>query len=188
MSEFPFNLIAAPLGQNPAISNEQARSFCLDVIKEFYGIDYNPEWHVDLDSFLLTDDSHFSPANRGVFWTVGELNNTLVAAGAVSAITWKPRILEHFPARYPKPEIVAHVARVYVRKDWRNRGLGKHLDSLLETEAVRLGYSVAYLHASSNAVATIAFWRRSGYTPFGDHEDFTHFDKPLVSKRLSSAD
>lgn len=42
-----------------------ARAFCLQIIKEFYGIDYNPAWHADLDSLPLTGEDNWCWFPRG---------------------------------------------------------------------------------------------------------------------------
>jgi hypothetical protein len=37
-----------------------------------------------------------------------------------------------------------------------------------------------YLHASSDAPATLGFWRASGYCDIGEFGDSIHFDKQLA--------
>jgi hypothetical protein len=59
------------------------------------------------------------------------------------------------------------------------RGLGRWLTAFSEAEAARLGYDTMYLHASSDALATLAFRRAAEYRLIETCESSTHFDKPI---------
>jgi GNAT superfamily N-acetyltransferase len=186
MPDAPAGLTLHRLEDDPTPGHADARAFCLAVIKEFYGFDYNPDWHADLDALLLpADRNHYSRLNRGAFWTLSERNGTIIATAGIRAIRWKPAIVAAFAERYPEADKIASLWRVYVNKDRRGGGIGTWFNGIAEEEAVRLGYTTMYLHASSDATATVAFWRSSGYTEIGDHEFSTHFDKPLIG--VSSA-
>lgn len=41
------------LVDQPLPLHRLARQSCLDTIREFYGFDDRPDWHVDLDSLLV---------------------------------------------------------------------------------------------------------------------------------------
>lgn len=169
------------LSDEPGPRHAAARAFCLDVIKEFYGFDYRRDWHLDLDSLTQPAiDDHYSARNRGAFWTLAEPNGRLVATAGVRALHWKPTLVAAFSVRYPAPDRVASLWRVYVRKDQRGLGLGRWLNGIAEGEAIRLGYTFMYLHASSDATATTSFWRSCGYAAFEEEDLTTHFDKELV--------
>jgi GNAT superfamily N-acetyltransferase len=158
-----------------------ARAFCLGVIKEFYGFDYRPDWHGDLDSLIKSPrESHFSAENRGAFWTLIDASGAIAATAGIKRLAWHSNVLGALPGRYPEPEQVATLMRAYVRKELRGGGIGRFLNALCEEEARRLGYKALYLHASSDAPSTIAFWIRRGYTPLGSFGFSTHFDKPLM--------
>jgi GNAT superfamily N-acetyltransferase len=176
----PQALTLARLPDEPGAAHAEARRFCLAVIKEFYGFDHRPDWHADLDALLLSAGSnHYSAAHRGVFWTLAEADGSLIATAAIRGLVWKPAIAAAFAERYPEPGKVASVWRVYVRKDRRGHGLGTWLNALAEDEARRLGYDRMYLHATTGAAATIAFWARAGYGAFAADAETTHFDKRL---------
>lgn len=185
--------IPPPLGLVPGLltgemtpAHVAARAFCLDMIKEFYGFDYRPDWHTDLDSLCLpAARNHYHAVNRGGFWTLSRPDGGLVATAGVRALGWKPELLREFARRYPDGRKVASLWRVYVRKDHRHHGVGKWLSSLAETEAARMGYTALYLHAASGVASTIAFWEAIGYLSIGEHEFSTHFDKTLSQNRTA---
>lgn len=157
-----------------------ARAFCLSTIKEFYNFDYRKDWHEDLDSLCLAGaGNHYAPVNRGAFWYLTGSDGEIVATAGVRHLEWKPAILEAFKERYPDPRRIASLWRLYVRKDLRGAGIGRKLNALAEAEAVKLGYDTMYLHASSDAAATISFWKAMGYEDIGEYEFSTHFDKRL---------
>jgi GNAT superfamily N-acetyltransferase len=178
----PNGMALRRLGDVPGAEHAAARTFCLGVIKEFYGFDYRPDWHGDLDSLEKpASQNHFSSFNNGAFWTVIGADGRIAATTGIKRLTWHPNVLEALPGRYPQPEKVATLMRAYVRKDLRGGGIGRMLNTLCEDEARRSGYATMYLHASSDTAATITFWTRNGYTPIGTFGFSTHFDKPLGS-------
>lgn len=169
------------LADQPSSVHAAARKFCLDTIKEFYGFDYRREWHVDLDSLLLAGaENHYSAQSRGAFWLLYDAAGAIAGSGGIRHLGWKPNLIEMFAGRYPHPEEVASLWRVYVRRDLRGQGLGSWLARLAEEEAARMGYDTMYLHATSDALATLAFWRSVGYRVIeAPPSDSTHFDKLL---------
>lgn len=174
-----YRLHALAGSQTPA--HAAARTFCLDTIKEFYGFDYRADWHEDLDTLCLPEpQNHYSPPNRGGFWYLADSGGRIVATVGVRALAWKPAILAAFRDRYPDRDRIGSLWRLYVSAGLRGQGIGRTLNALAEREAVRLGYDTMYLHASSDAQATIAFWEAMGYADLGDYEFSTHFDKLLT--------
>ncbi len=181
MIEAPRDLTLALLPDSPGESHVAARAFCLDVIKEFYGFDYRQDWHVDLDSLLLpAPQNHCSASNRGAFWTLSDADGALVATAGIRRLGWKPLLVSAFAERYPEPEAVSSLWRVYVRADQRGRGIGGWLNGLCEREAAALGFTDMYLHATSDAAATLGFWRASGYAEIGNFGESVHFSKSLT--------
>jgi GNAT superfamily N-acetyltransferase len=168
------------LPEEPARDYAEARQFCLDTIMEFYGFGYRHDWHADLDSLLLPwVENHYSRHHAGAFWTLRDTVGDVVATAGIRHLAWKPNIVAMFPQRYARGEEIASLWRVYVRKDRRGHGLGRWLTELCEKEAVRLGYGTLYLHASSDAPATLGFWQAVGYRFVGTCETSTHFDKQI---------
>ena len=176
----PDGMTLARLGDAPGPEHTAARTFCLGVIKEFYGFDYRADWHADLDSLEKpASQCHFSAINNGAFWTLIAADGSIAATTGIKRLTWHPNVLEALPGRYPSPATVATLMRAYVRKNLRGGGIGRLLNALCENEARNLGYATLYLHANSDTPATIAFWTKRGYTPIGTFGFSTHFDKPL---------
>ena len=184
-TQAPAGLRLTLLADEPGPEHAEARQFCLDTIKEFYGFDYRPDWHADLDSLLLpATENHYSAAHRGAFWTLRDGTGDVVATGGIRHLAWKPNIVAMFPDRYARGEEIASLWRVYVRKDRRKGGIGRWLSALCEAEAHRLGYGTMYLHASSDALATLAFWEAVGYEFLGACETSSHFDKAIGTERV----
>jgi ribosomal protein S18 acetylase RimI-like enzyme len=178
--QLPNNFTLSRLAGSPTPAHAAARQFCLDTIKEFYGFDYNPDWHLDIDTLLRSEaENHYAQPNRGAFWIVSNEHNDLVATVGVRGLRFKPALVEAFRVRYPEPDKVGSLWRLYVRKDQRGHGLGTKLNLLVEEESLKLGYTNMYLHASSDAVATIGFWKSVGYENIGEWDFSTHFDKKL---------
>jgi ribosomal protein S18 acetylase RimI-like enzyme len=176
----PAGFRLAQLPDDPSRDHADARQFCLETIKEHYGFDYRREWHVDLDSLLLPPiENHYSRHHRAAFWILRNQAGEIAATAAIRHLGWKPNIVAMFPERYPRGEDIASIWRVYVRKDLRRHGLGRWLTALCEQEATRLEYRAMYLHATSDARATIAFWQSVGYRIIEADAETTHFDKPL---------
>lgn len=164
--------------EEPSSDHIEVRQFCLDTIKEFYGFDYRRDWHIDLDTLLLPAiENHYSRRHRGAFWALRDTRGDVIATVGFRHLAWKPNVIEMFPHRYTRGEDIASLWRLYVRKDQRGHGLGRWLTKLCEAEAHRIGYGTMYLHASSDALATLAFWQAVGYHFVGTCETSTHFDK-----------
>ena len=162
-----------------------ARQFCLDVIKEFYGFDYRPDWHADLDSLLCQPHvNHYSMANRGAFWVLLDNEGLIQATAGIRHLGWKPAIAAAFADRYGSGRDVASLWRVYVKRELRRQGLGRWLNAYSEREASARGFAHMYLHASADAKATLGFWKASGYQAIGEFGDSVHFDKPLKPVQL----
>lgn len=152
----------------------------MNCIKEFYGFDYRPDWHGDLDSLCKpAAQNYFSSDSRGAFWTLTNPDGSIAGCGGLYALTWKPQLAVLLESRYPDPAKVASVARVYVAKDQRGKGLGKRLNGIIESAAPKLGYDTLYLHANSDAADTLAFWNSCGYSAFGTLDFSTHLDKKI---------
>jgi GNAT superfamily N-acetyltransferase len=164
-------------GSGPAV-----RRFCLDVISEVFGHPYRADWHDDLDR--LTQPTHdYQPEQRGWF-LVAHRGDDLVGCGGLRSLTCKPSLAGQLAGRYPAPDGVGSIWRVYVAPDARSAGLGRLLVDRLERKAVELGYTTSYLHTSATSPRSVAFWERCGYRPFRHdehHADSTiHLDRSLL--------
>ena len=163
----------------------EARRFCLDVIKDFYGYDYRRDWHADLDGLVADDaDCWFSATNRGAFWALRDDHDGIVATAALYTLDRKPALARAFADRYLNAAAIPQLARVYVAADRRGQGIGGWLADLAEAEAVRLGFHTLYLHASADTSATLAFWRNHGFVEFANADGTAHFDKSLVTSPM----
>lgn len=181
MFSFPEGFVLYRLPERPGVLHAQARRFCLDVIKEFYGIDYRQDWHGDLDSLLLHDQrNQYSRSNRGAFWIVSEAcSGAIAATAAIKGMAWKSALATQLAGRYPDMDRIGSVWRVYVHRNRRGAGLGRALNAVMDRQARRFGYSRLYLHAEEDADATIGFWKSAGYRPFKTFASSVHMDKAV---------
>lgn len=180
----PFDhLGVSRLGAEAGPEGEAARGFCLAIIEEVYGFGYRADWHADLDALRApAPDTPYVRANRGVFLALREADGGIAATAGVQALAHKPAIVARLAGRYPDPSRVAHLTRVYVRRDLRGTGLGRGLVAIAEGEAAALGYGRAYLHAHAAHPAALRFWRGRGYAAIGTADDHVDFDKPLAAR------
>jgi GNAT superfamily N-acetyltransferase len=115
----------------------EVRQFCLDVIREAYGYEYNPEWHADLDS-LLRPDGVYSRVQGG-YMAVVRGGERIIGCGGLRALSSNSVYWKRFKERYADQNTGA-LWRVYVDRLYRGRGIGKDIVADLEKQAVRLGY------------------------------------------------
>lgn len=185
MTDAPAGLALEHLPDEPDARHAEARAFCLEVIKEFYGFDYRPDWHADLDSLPLDPArSWYSARNRGAFWIARLPDGSIGATIGLYHLGWKQRLAADLAKRYPRPEDVPQLVRAYVRKDLRGHGIGRWLNDVVEAQARELGFKTLYLHASADASATLGFWRGRGYREIASGDAFIHFDKELLSNPI----
>lgn len=145
----------------------EARTFCLRIIRDFYGIDYNGDWHADLDSLTgLAENGWYSPQNAGGFRIVRDGAGAIIATGGLYDLSRKPGTSARLSDRYGARK-TCQIARVYLDPAIRGKGLGSRIVAVLEQDAGTLGYDIAYLHADAQTPATLAFWTSRGYREFG---------------------
>jgi GNAT superfamily N-acetyltransferase len=144
-----------------------ARDFCLRIIRDVYRIDYNSDWHADLDTLAgAAAQAWYRPQTGGGFRIVQDEAGAVIATGGFYDLSRKPGTAGRLKARYGDRRI-CQIARVYLAPMWRGKGLGSRIVAVLEADARALGYDTAYLHADAQTSATLAFWRSRGYRDFG---------------------
>lgn len=148
-------------------NGDEAKKFCLRIIREFYGIEYNSDWHADLDSLTGgAENGWYSPQNAGSFRIVRDETQSIIAAGGLYDLSRKPGTFARLSGRYGNKK-TCQIARVYLDPAIRGKGLGSRIVSVLEADAGTLGYDIAYLHSDAQTPATLSFWARRGYREFG---------------------
>lgn len=175
----PAGLTICQLSPADTALAKACREFCLRMIKLTYGYDYTPEWHVDLDSLLQGEASHYSAANRGAFFVVRDEGGNVVGTCGMRGLRWKPNMVEQFKDRYGDAENVGSNWRMYVDPAWRKQGLGSVLIALRQQAAAKYGYHTLYIHCDINAARLRAYWETQGFRLIGTDEDIAHYDKPL---------
>jgi len=155
----------------------EARQFCLDRIREAYQIEYNPSIHCDLDSLMQegTLSWYAHEAAGGFFIALDEFCN-IVGTSAFYNMIWKEKSLSRLSSRYSTDHSVVQIARVYIRRDFRKKGIGRRLVRITEQYiADHLPYNVIYLHADTCSQAALRFWNNCGYECFNQMTDQSEY-------------
>lgn len=151
---------------------QDVRRFCLVTIKEVYNIDYNAEWHRDLDD-MLNSQNVYLPKNKGWFVVIRDEDGKLVACAGLRSLATRPNLAERFSDRWPEASSVGALWRSYVASGYRGQGLGTMMKQRRLAKARELGYQHAYLHASSANPVAISFGHKFGFTEFAKDSDGT---------------
>jgi len=97
------------------------------------------------DRDALTDCTEFS--GDGCLFLVASVDGHWMGCGGLKRLTVDS----------------AYIKRMWVDKDWRGIGLGRHLLTLLENQAKDLGYSVVKLETNRLLHEAIQLYRTQGY-------------------------
>jgi len=140
------------------------KTFCAQIVQEFYGYEHGDEWLYDLEN-----DYIYSSKNRGCMLVMKEFGEIIGCIG-LRPLESLPEIEERFSEFFHSPREVAVLTKAYIVKTKRNMGLGKILVKEIEFVASRIGYSVVYLHCSSQPDIA-SFWIKMGYEVFKKEAD-----------------
>jgi GNAT superfamily N-acetyltransferase len=136
---------------------EAARDLITRVIREDLGYAYNPAWHRDVDDLRGVYLDH---PRHALFVAVDDAGGGLLGTSAVrgSRLTAPPSP-RWLVARYD-PERTAELARVYVDRAHRRRGVARALVAAARGFVVRDGgYTTLSLHTDPRAPGAEPFWR-----------------------------
>jgi putative acetyltransferase len=84
----------------------------------------------------------------------------------------------------------AELKRMYVRKDWRGRGVADQLVAKLTAETIASGRELLRLETGSHSYAALRFYDRCGFQPCTAFEPYTRMPPPstvtsvFLEKRL----
>ncbi|MFH8659249.1 GNAT family N-acetyltransferase [Streptomyces afghaniensis] len=162
-----------------------ARVVMLDAVYRDFGTGYVPRWHAD-----IIDPASFyvAPPRHTLLVAVDERDGTVAATAALDARgpahPPNPRWLAE---RYPSGE-TAQLRRVYVRPEYRRRGLARRLvEGLLEFARADGGYRSVYLHTYPHSPGAMGLWRTLGKVVCDEREDVpgggsgaVHFEIPFA--------
>jgi ribosomal protein S18 acetylase RimI-like enzyme len=82
---------------------------------------------------------------------------------------------------------IAHVHRLWVRKDLQRRGLAKAMMRRLEEKAGALGYQTLTVGVDDYNTAAIALYRALGYAEFKREEGRSHGEQLLLMRKMLGA-
>nr|WP_067278742.1 GNAT family N-acetyltransferase [Streptomyces jeddahensis] len=162
-----------------------ARAVMLDTVYRDFGTGYVPHWHRDI---IDMEGAYLAPARHTLLVAVDERDGAVVATAALDsrgpAHPPNPRWLAE---RYPSGE-TAQLRRVYVRPEYRRRGLARRLvGELLDFAAADGGYRAVYLHTDPAVPGAEPFWRALGKVVCDEREEepgggsrVVHFEVPIA--------
>ncbi|MFI6854151.1 GNAT family N-acetyltransferase [Streptomyces sp. NPDC050416] len=162
-----------------------ARVVMLDAVYRDFGTGYVPGWHAD-----IIDPASFYvlPPRHTLLVAVDERDGTVAATAALDARgpahPPNPRWLAE---RFPSGE-TAQLRRVYVRPEYRRRGLARRLvEGLLDFARADGGYRSVYLHVYPHSPGALGLWRTLGKVVCDEREDVpgggsgvVHFEIPFA--------
>ncbi|TKW61651.1 MAG: GNAT family N-acetyltransferase [Blastochloris viridis] len=161
-------------------AGEEARTFCLSVIKDTYGYDYRPDWHADLDSFAKGEESRYSPANGGAFFIIRNHDGEIIGTGGIYSMVHKPNFIELFgKQRYGDVSQTACMGRTYLKKEYRGNALSRTLVPMLEMAAKANGYTRMSLDCEASADRLRRHWESFGFTDFLIDGPTAFYDKRI---------
>ncbi|MFI0086761.1 GNAT family N-acetyltransferase [Streptomyces bobili] len=159
-----------------------ARAVMLDTVYHDFGTGYMPHWHGDI---VDPATAYLAPARHTLLVAV-DTEQQVVGTGALDARgPLHPPNPRHVADRYPSGA-TAQLRRVYVRPEYRRRGLARRMVAdLLAFAAADGGYRAVYLHTDPSVEGAEAFWRSLGTVVHDERQDpdsgqsVVHFDLPL---------
>jgi ribosomal protein S18 acetylase RimI-like enzyme len=162
-----------------------ARVVMLDAVYRDFGTGYVPGWHADI---IDPTSFYVAPPRHTLLVAVDERDGTVAATAALDARgpahPPNPRWLAE---RFPSGE-TAQLRRVYVRPEYRRRGLARRLvEGLLDFARADGGYRSVYLHTYPHSPGALGLWRTLGKVVCDEREDVpgggsgvVHFEIPFA--------
>lgn len=117
----------------------------------------NPELNLDLDDITA------SYVNRGHTFVVGEIEDTIVAAGGLTAVQ----------------EDLGRIVRVSVAREFRRKGIGQEIVTYLVEVARRKGYRRLLVETNHGWTDAIALYQRCGFREYDRDEESLHMQLDL---------
>lgn len=161
-------------------AGEEARTFCLSVIKDTYGYEYRPDWHADLDSLTQGEKSRYNAVNGGAFFIIRNHDGDIMGTGGVYSMLHKPNFIELFgTSRYGDVSKIACMGRTYLKPEYRGNALSRTLVPMLETAAKTNGYTHMGLDCEASAERLRRHWESFGFTAFLIDGSTAFYDKSI---------
>ncbi|MFJ8790270.1 GNAT family N-acetyltransferase [Streptomyces sp. NPDC102462] len=145
------------------------RGVMLDTVYRDFGTGYVPRWHEDIVDPL---SAYVLPERHTLLVAVDTARGEVVATAALdSRGPAHPPNPPRLAQRYPSGR-TAQLRRVYVRPEYRRRGLARRLVAeLLAFAAADGGYRSVYLHTDPAVPGAEAFWRSLGTVVHDERAD-----------------
>ncbi|WP_432158420.1 GNAT family N-acetyltransferase [Streptomyces sp. bgisy153] len=160
------------------------RAVMLDAVYRDFGTGYVPRWHADIIDPVAF---YLAPPRHTLLVAVDERDGTVAATAALDARgPAHPPNPRRLAERYPSGE-TAQLRRVYVRPEFRRRGLARRLVAgLVDFAEADGGYRSVYLHAYPHSPGAMGLWRALGEVVCDEREEVpgggsgvVHFEIPL---------
>ncbi|HJH32085.1 MAG TPA: GNAT family N-acetyltransferase [Methanosarcinaceae archaeon] len=132
---------------------DEVKELVLGVLKE-QGFGYDPTKDFDLD-----DINGYYLQSDGVFY-IGIVNGEMIGTSAVR--------------RTGKEQ--CEIKRIYVKKEFRGRGLGRKL-FLKAVEFARVNYSIVVLKTDAKLTDAIGLYLKNGFSVIKEEKGVVYFEK-----------
>lgn len=145
-----------------ADDREGAASIIATVLAE-YGLHFDSAT-ADRDAYAV-EESYLQPGEGG-FWVVENQAGALVGTAGLRPWSGRPG--------------TAEVRKMYLLREARGRGLGRHLLAFLEAQARSLGYTRVMLETASVLEEAVALYESAGYRDTSEEIETRRCDRILV--------
>jgi len=156
---------------------QAAQDFMLQIIKDDFGYDFNPQWHADivnLKELYMQDE-------RACFYVLKSASGEVI--GTIAARSYD-RFYPEFINRYNSTETIS-IWRHYIKKEYRGLGYGTKLLQEVVQFAKDGGFSHIYLHTQKTIPGSLEYWIAKGFIVTIKNEDAlqtVHLEKSLTHK------
>lgn len=152
----------------------KTKDFMLNIIRNDFGYEFNPEWHWDIASLK---DTYIKNVKSKIF--VATSGGTVL--GTIAGRPYD-RIISELSNKQYSSKYTLGLWRHYVRSDFRGKGIGTILLKEIEKFAKESGYTTIYLHTQKTFPGSLEYWLAKGYKKTLDSNDellTVHLEKKI---------
>ena len=150
-----------------------AQAFMLQVIKEDFGYDFNPEWHED----IVDLEKKYLASPRACFYIAKDSGRIV---GTIAARPYDKNYPE-LEGRYTSDTTLS-IWRHYISKPMRGQGIGSRLLQEVERFGSEHGYTLLYLHTQKTIPGSLEYWLAKGFSKTVEKDDefrTVHMEKSI---------
>ena len=153
---------------------KKTQEFLFKMIKEEFHLNYVPEYHSDIINLYET---YIKPQRNNFYILINDNNEIIASLG----IRFYDKDFKEFKEIYSK-EDTASLWRVFVKKEYRRRGIASGLVKIAEEFSKNNNYSKIYLHTQKTVKGSLDFWLAQGFNIILNTDEelqTVHMDKKI---------